>query len=253
MGHPSFRVLCARSVAAGGTVLTIATISRILTPDPRADYRSLPDWTYYETLLRLLGADPDDYQVRWERAQQEWKNRPRSSTGTPSADPVALQSTTNLPDGDPASPDAAGIPTPSAVGHFEVRGRRTRRQSLIALVFTAVVLLAGATAVTTWVATGTGSSPSSATVGKAGSENCQRDHRNLDAGRSAVRVLAAYRTGPAVGCPALGQVPAGTVVYFHCSVGTGNEIWTYGRVEGTHEQGWFRHRDLGPDQRLAPC
>lgn len=231
-------------------MLTIATVSRIFTPDLHAGYRSLPDWIYYETLLRLLGVEPDGYRSRWERAQQEWQNRPRSKSST-TTDLDLLRAATDLPDSDPVSPIAATALAPDTGGLRESRGRRPRGQVLLLLVFTAVVLVIGATAVTTWVTAR--SSPGTATTGNAGSESCQRDHHNLDAGKSTVHVPTAYRTGPAVGCPALGHVPAGTVVYSHCSAATGNEIWTYGRVAGTHEQGWFRHRDLDPGQPLAPC
>lgn len=253
VGHPSYRALCARSAAAGGTVLTIATVSRIFTPDPRAGYRSLPDWTYYQTLLQLLGVEPDDYQSRWEQAQHEWQNRPRFSTTPQTTDIGLLRPETDLPNSDLVSPVlTATAPGPNAGRYVRARGRRPRQQWLL-LVATGIVLL-GAIAVSTWVTTRADSNPAKATVRNSPSESCQRNYHNLDAGEGTVAVPAlAYRTGPAADCPVLGHVPAGTVIYYHCSIATRNEIWTHGRVKGTHEEGWFRYHDLGQGQQLAPC
>ncbi|NYH78941.1 hypothetical protein FHR84_002266 [Actinopolyspora biskrensis] len=83
-GRPSFRQLRMRSTSSGGVTLTLATLSRVFTPDPSAtDQRSLPEWVYYETLLELLGVDAAPFRELWERAQREWRLREKATPEAP--------------------------------------------------------------------------------------------------------------------------------------------------------------------------
>jgi hypothetical protein len=92
-GAWSYKKLRELSEQAGRTILTAATLSRMLTPDPNSkDQRSLPNWVYYETLLRILGKDPAEYKHQWDAAQEEWKNRPA---------PCALQQDAHDDDSEP--------------------------------------------------------------------------------------------------------------------------------------------------------
>lgn len=59
-------------IRAAGS-LSKATLSRILSSNPKARENSLPDWSYYERFLTALGNDPEPYRTSWENAQQEWK------------------------------------------------------------------------------------------------------------------------------------------------------------------------------------
>ncbi len=80
-GSPSFRALSKRSSANEGIVLTLATLSRIFTPDPKSSGRgSLPEWGYYEALFTLLDAESAEYHALWETAQQEWRSCVLSGT-----------------------------------------------------------------------------------------------------------------------------------------------------------------------------
>jgi uncharacterized protein DUF2690 len=86
-GSPSYTTLGQRNRRAGRGVLSKATISRIMTPDPHAkDQKSLPNWAYYEDLLQVLDQDPESFHARWETAQREWRARSPMPEGT-SADP----------------------------------------------------------------------------------------------------------------------------------------------------------------------
>ncbi len=82
--RPSFRQLRDRSIQARTTVLAAATLNRMLTPkiaDPTM--RKLPDWAYYEALLRVLHLEPGEYRGQWEEAQEEWSRRPAPARETP--------------------------------------------------------------------------------------------------------------------------------------------------------------------------
>ena len=79
-GSPSFTLLDSRNVRAGRGTLAKATLSRILTPDPAAKDQSLPAWSYYEGLLRVLDVDPAPFQARWQAAQEEWQARARGES-----------------------------------------------------------------------------------------------------------------------------------------------------------------------------
>lgn len=87
---PSYTTLNTRNRRAGRGVLSKATISRILKPDPEAkDQKSLPGWTYYKDLLQVLGHDPATYEDPWKAAQREWQERPLQTGQTSSnEDPV---------------------------------------------------------------------------------------------------------------------------------------------------------------------
>ena len=76
-GRPSYRKLNDVNRRAGRAVLSPATISRILKPDPYAkDQKSLPAWDYYQDLLLVLGQPPDRFADQWRAAQDEWQARP---------------------------------------------------------------------------------------------------------------------------------------------------------------------------------
>jgi hypothetical protein len=84
-GRPSYRKLNDVNRRAGRAVLSPATISRILKPDPYAkDQKSLPAWDYYEDLLLVLGQSPERFADRWQAAQDEWQARPE-----PAAEPAS--------------------------------------------------------------------------------------------------------------------------------------------------------------------
>jgi hypothetical protein len=75
-GRPSFRQIKQHSMG-NGVVLTLPTLNRIFTPRPDAtDQSSLPEWVYYEALLRIFQRDADAYRDRWDAAQREWRARP---------------------------------------------------------------------------------------------------------------------------------------------------------------------------------
>lgn len=96
-GRPSFRQLRVRSTSSGGVTLTLATLSRVFTPDPSAtDQRSLPEWIYYETLLELLGVDAAPFRELWERAQREWRLRGRT-TPEVCAEPSGVADSSEVP------------------------------------------------------------------------------------------------------------------------------------------------------------
>jgi hypothetical protein len=76
-GRPSYRKLNDVNRRAGRAVLSPATISRILKPDPYAkDQKSLPGWDYYADLLLVLGQSPERFHGQWQAAQDEWQARP---------------------------------------------------------------------------------------------------------------------------------------------------------------------------------
>lgn len=114
-GRPSFRQLRTRSARTADVVLTPTTLHRMFTPNPgRAGGSSLPEWTYYATLLRVLGADPGDFHAQWESAQEEWRNR------TPAEPSPAAEPST-------ASPSVVRLPPESdVIADAEPRGRSRR-------------------------------------------------------------------------------------------------------------------------------
>ncbi len=120
-GRPSFRQLRVRSTSSGGVTLTLATLSRVFTPDPSAtDQRSLPEWVYYETLLELLGVEAAPFRELWERAQHEWRIREKT-TPEVAADPSGVADSPGVPAQEAREADAEVAP---AVGGEDPAGAR---------------------------------------------------------------------------------------------------------------------------------
>ncbi|MBM9438831.1 SH3 domain-containing protein [Actinacidiphila bryophytorum] len=77
---------------------------------------------------------------------------------------------------------------------------------------------------------------------------CSFYHHNADAGSGTVTASSlARREGPYTYCDAYGYAAGGAKIYYWCydygSSVTGNGItmdtWTYGRISGTSQEGWF--------------
>lgn len=88
--------------------------------------------------------------------------------------------------------------------------------------------------------------------------DCSHGHSNLDddSGRVSASALA-RRAGPHLTCTALGQASNGTLIYYHCyTVGQsvdGVNTWTWGRIAGTNQQGWFWDGGLNDFGSFRPC
>ncbi|MFD0381375.1 hypothetical protein ACFQ2B_00040 [Streptomyces stramineus] len=76
---------------------------------------------------------------------------------------------------------------------------------------------------------------------------CSHRWSNKDADKAkVVKNGVRYRGGPHTNCAALGQVPKGATVYFHCYTRTKNDgTWTHVRIKGTQRQGWVKDSLIG--------
>jgi hypothetical protein len=91
------------------------------------------------------------------------------------------------------------------------------------------------------------------------SASCSHAHSNLD-GAGSGRVSASAltrRSGPHTTCGALGQAGNGVQIFYHCfTIGEnvdGINTWTWGRIAGTSQEGWFWDGGLNNGGSLFLC
>ncbi|GAA0491519.1 hypothetical protein ACFQ2B_16430 [Streptomyces stramineus] len=84
-------------------------------------------------------------------------------------------------------------------------------------------------------------------TGTTGVLDCSHKWSNKDADKAkVVKNGVRYRGGPHTNCAALGQIPKGATIYFHCYTNTKNDgTWTHARIKGTDNQGWVKDSLIG--------
>ncbi|MFJ1704704.1 hypothetical protein [Kitasatospora sp. NPDC088346] len=127
--------------------------------------------------------------------------------------------------------------------------RRSARSATLAGFAAAAALAAGTLAVTVPAAT-------AAETGTTGV--CSYGHSNKDGGSGTITASAlARRSGPYLSCDAYGQAGQGTKIYYWCyRVGSsvnGKSTWTYGRIDGTGQEGWFADAYLSNGGATHAC
>ncbi|MFI9202812.1 SH3 domain-containing protein [Streptomyces sp. NPDC053048] len=77
--------------------------------------------------------------------------------------------------------------------------------------------------------------------------SCSHGWSNKDSGSKKVTASGVrYRVGPHTSCDALGQIPQGATVYYHCYTRTQDDgTWSHVRIKGTERQGWVKDTLLG--------
>ncbi len=91
---------------------------------------------------------------------------------------------------------------------------------------------------------------------------CDFYHHNADAGSGTVTADSlARREGPYTYCDAYGYAAHGAKIYYWCydtgssvtSNGLTMDTWTYGRISGTSQEGWFSDVYLSNHGATHPC